>query len=169
VIEASMDNEPIEDQSAHAFSRGLTALRHEEFEAAIRLLEEATRLAPTDASAVAYLSSAYLAVGRPAEASAAVDRALLLDPDGFAPRLKAGELHLRLGDLGSAERQLLAAVRAANPGSPELVVARRWLAITRERLRQSIARRALLPRRPTLTGLSRIVRRNPKLVEEQAS
>ena len=75
-----------------AFGQGLTALRHEAFPEAVASLETAHRLEPGNAAALAFLSSAYLAIGRPIEASAAVDRALELDPDGCAPRLKAGEL-----------------------------------------------------------------------------
>src|SRR5204862_7098630 len=84
-----------------------------------------------------------LASGRPIEAQAAVERALALDADGFAPRLKGGELALRLGDLSRAERNFVAALRATEPGSPEMAVARRWLVITRERQRRSVDRRAL--------------------------
>jgi tetratricopeptide (TPR) repeat protein len=135
-----------------ALAAGLNALRREEFADAIAHLEAAEREASADPAAPAYLSGAFLALGRPDEAAAAVERALALEPDGFAPRLKAGELALRLGDLGRAEADFLAAVRSAAPGSPELAVARQWLAISRQRLRRSISRGALLP---DLRGLGR--------------
>lgn len=150
-----------------AFAEGLTALRREEFDQAVERLERAEDLAPVDANVPAYLSSAYLATGRPDEASAAVERALALDPDGFAPRLKSGELALRLGNLAHAEREFLAALRVAVPGTPEMTVARRWLAITREQLRRSVNRRALFPRLPRLAGLPRIGRRSRLTVEEE--
>ena len=124
---------------------GLEALRHEQYEQAITFLEAAAAAEPDDARPPTYLSGAYLAVARPAEAEAAVERALALDPTGFGPHLKAGELAMRFGDILGAEQEFLVALRAASGGSPELEVARRWLAISRERLRRSISRKALLP------------------------
>ena len=150
-----------------AFAQGLSALRREEFDLAVERLELAEILAPTDSNVPAYLSGAYLANGRPGDAAAAVDRALALDRDGFAPRLKSGELALRLGDLSHAEREFLAAVRAAVPGTPEMTVARRWLAITREQQRRSVNRRAVFPRLPRLVGLARIGRQSRLTVEEE--
>jgi tetratricopeptide (TPR) repeat protein len=152
-----------------AFADGLSALRREEFDQAVERLQAAEVLDPVDANVPAYLSGAYLATGRPDEASAAIDRALSLDPDGFAPRLKSGELALRLGNLTHAEREFLGALRVAMPGTPEMTVARRWLAITREQLRRSVNRRALFPRLPRLAGLPRIGRRSPLRVEEEPS
>jgi Flp pilus assembly protein TadD len=136
---------PAARQGRVALAEGLNALRREEFADAVAHLQAAEREAPTDAAAPAYLSGAYLALGRPEEAVAAVERALALQPNGFAPRLKAGEMAIRLGDLRRAEADFLAAVRSAAPGSPELAVARQWLAISRQRLRRSISRGALLP------------------------
>jgi tetratricopeptide (TPR) repeat protein len=157
------------DPRAEAFAAGLDALRHEEFEQAVERLESAEALGSAEGNVPAYLSSAYLATGHPLEAQAAVERALALDPNGFAPQLKAGELSLRLGNLSSAEREFVAALRAADPGTPEMTAARRWLAITRERRRRSVDRRALLPRMPALLRLPRL-RRQPQLnMEEEPS
>ena len=137
-----------EDETAPRadLAAGLEALRHEEYERAVTLLEAAAAADPDDARPPTYLSGAYLALARAADAEAAVERALVLDPEGFGPHLKAGELAMRFGDLERAETEFLAALRAAPGGSPELEVARRWLAITRERLRRSISHVALLPR-----------------------
>jgi tetratricopeptide (TPR) repeat protein len=154
------------DPGIEAFAEGLEALRREEFSRAVERLEVAEALGTEEANIPAYLSSAYLAAGRPAEAGAAVDRALALDPDGFAPQLKAGELAFRLGNLSSAEREFLGALRVTLPGSSEMTVARRWLAITRQRRLRSVDRRALLPRLPKLAGLPGLPRRSRSKEDE---
>lgn len=111
---------------------------------------------PDNADAWAYLSGAHLALAEVEPARHASERALELDPDGFAPRLKAGELALRLGDLRLAEAQFLAALRAVEPGTSEAAAARRLLALVRTRLERSIRHGAQLPRWP---GLARLRRR----------
>jgi tetratricopeptide (TPR) repeat protein len=138
---------------------GLAALRREEFDRAVTFLEAAADAHPGDPRPPAYLSGAYLAVGRPYEAEAAVERALAIDPHGFEPHLKAGELAMRFGDIARAEREFLAALRAAPVGTPEMDVARRWLTIARDRLRRSISLRAALPSvRGSLRRWSRALR-----------
>ena len=146
IRDARSGSEVVPDPSVTALAAGLEALRHEEFARAVGLLEAAATADPTDPRPPTYLSGAYLAVSRPGDAQEAVARALALDPDGFGPHLKAGELAMRLGDIGRAEVEFLAAVRAAPSGTPDLDVARRWLAIAREQLRRSISRQADLPR-----------------------
>jgi tetratricopeptide (TPR) repeat protein len=148
-----------EDDPETHLAAGLRALRHEEFERAVTLLEAAAEASPRDPRPPAYLSGAYLAMGRPAEAEAAVERALAIDPTGFEPHLKAGELAMRYGDIARAEREFLTALRATTSGSPEMEVARRWLTIARERLRRSISLRAALPGAPgPLRRLGRALR-----------
>ena len=132
------------DPDAH-LEAGFDALRHEDFERAVVLLEAAADADPRDPRPPAYLSGAYLAVGRPADAEAAIERALAIDPSGFEARLKAGELAMRFGDIARAEREFLAALRATKVGTPEMDVARRWLTVARDRLRRSISLRAALP------------------------
>jgi tetratricopeptide (TPR) repeat protein len=131
-------------------AQALLALRHEEFETGAALLRERVAAHPDDADAWAYLTGALLALGRPEEARDASDRALELDPDGFAPRLKAAELALRLGDVAGAERMALGAVRAAVPGSTAERAARSLLIEARQQLRRGIDRRAELPSWPLL-------------------
>jgi len=101
---------------------------------------------PGSAPAWAYLSGAHLGLGAVAEAQEASERALALDPGGFAPLLKAGELAFRLGDLSAAEAWFLAALRAADPASRDAAVAKDDLVIVRKRLRTSISHGAVLPR-----------------------
>jgi cytochrome c-type biogenesis protein CcmH/NrfG len=127
-------------------SQALLALRHEEFETGTVLLRQAVAAHPDDADAWAYLTGALLALGQADEARDASERALQLDPDGFAPRLKAAELALRLGDVAGAERLALGAVRVAVPGSTAERAARSLLIEARQQLRRGIDRRAELPK-----------------------
>ena len=124
----------------------LRALAHEEMDLGRRRLEALTTADPDDAEAWAYLSGVRLAAADIEGATAASECALALDPAGFAPCLKAGELALRLGNLDAAEGWFLAALRAVEPGTPAALAAKRALVITRTRRRSSIAHGAMLPR-----------------------
>ncbi len=124
----------------------LRALAQEEMDLGRERLEAITAADPGNADAWAYLSGVRLAVADADGATAASERALTLDPDGFTPRLKAGELALRLGNLEAAERWFVAALRAVDPGTPAALAAKRALVITRTKRRSSIAHGALLPR-----------------------
>jgi tetratricopeptide (TPR) repeat protein len=127
--------------------RGLRHLTHERVDEAIVALEEAVRDDPRDAAAYAFLAAALFAAARPGESEAAIDRALTLDPDGYWPHLKAGELRFRLGDGAAAEPHLLVALRAAEPGSRESEVAAAALVRARQAKARSITHRAILPAR----------------------
>ena len=138
---------------------GLIALRREEWIDACSRLEAATAAAPDWATAHAYLSAAHMALARVDDATDSIDRALTLAPDGFATRMKAGELTFRLGDLVTAQTHFLAAVRAAVPASADEFAALAALAQTRKGIRKGIAHGSSLPglprwRRPmvALTG-----------------
>lgn len=127
-------------------SAALRSLAREELAEGRAQLLELVAADPGDAAAWAYLSGAHLAFADVSDAQAASARSIELDPDGFVPRIKAGELELRLGDLDAAEASFLAALRAVEPGTPEAAAARRALVIVRTRLRGSIAHGATLPR-----------------------
>jgi tetratricopeptide (TPR) repeat protein len=116
---------------------------------------------PDDATAWAYLSGAHLALAQADAAQVASARALELDPGGFAPLLKAGELSLRLGDLHAAEARFVAALRSVEPASSEAAAARRALVVVRTRLRGSVAHRASFPALRTLAG--RVRRPSPQV------
>jgi len=124
----------------------LRMLAREEYEQGRGALRRLVGRSPDDAVAWAYLSGAELAMADVDAARAALQHALALDPDGFAPRLKAGELALRLGDLQTAETQFVAALRAVEPGTAQAEAARRALVMVRTRLRGAIAHGATLPR-----------------------
>ncbi len=124
----------------------IRALAHEEFALGRDLLAAIVAEQPSWADAWALLSGAHLAMAEVDLASAASERALELAPDEFLPRLKAGELALRLGHLDVAEQQFLAAVRATEPDTVDAVAARRALAVARRASRAGIVHRAVLPR-----------------------
>lgn len=135
---------PARASARAAFAAGLEALRREQYEAGYGVLLEAAQSDPADADIQAYFSGACLAVGRHAEAGAAAERALALAPGAFAPRLKAGELALRWGDLNRAHEHYEVALRAAC-GTAELRAARAALAGLRRLENHSITHEARLP------------------------
>ena len=124
----------------------LRALAQEEFELGRERLEAIVASDPGDAEAWAYLSGVLLAIADAEGATAAAERALELDPEGFAPRIKAGELALRLGDLASAETWFVAALKAVDPGTSAALAAKRALVITRTKRQRAIGHAAVLPR-----------------------
>ena len=144
--------------AVEALRAGLLGLRREQWQDAITQLDLAVGLDPDLAVAHAYRSSALIATGRPVEAQAAIDRALELEPDGFAANLKAGELSIRLGQLPLAEERLLAAVRAAVPASADERAASETLMLVRKKMRGSITHSAVLPRLPAWRWPVRAVR-----------
>lgn len=134
--------------------QGLRHLTHERVEEAIEALREAVDADPNDAMAYAFLAAALFADARPDESEAAIERALALDPDGYWPHLKAGELRFRLGDGAAAETHFLIALRTVEPGTRESEVAAGALVRARRAQAGSIAHRAVLP-----AGLRRFLRR----------
>lgn len=136
------------DHAIELLSRGLIHLRREQLPDGLAALDAALEVDPDLADAHAYRSAVLLALGQPEEARDASARALELAPDAFGPRIKAGELALRLGHLSEASDHFLAAVRAAEPGSADEAAARTALTLARKREHQSISHRARLPRLP---------------------
>jgi predicted Zn-dependent protease len=124
----------------------LRALAQEEFALGRERLEALVADDPGNADAWAYLSGVRLAAADADGATDASERALALDPEGFAPRMKAGELAIRLGNLEGAEQWFVAALRAVEPGSQAALAAKRALVITRTKRRSAIGHSALLPR-----------------------
>lgn len=133
------------DMSAE-LAAALRALAHEDLEEGRGRLEALVEADPGNADAWAYLSGVRLADADADGARTASERALELDPDGFAPRIKAGELALRLGDLESAERWFIAALRAVEPGTSGSLAAKRALVIVRTKRRGAITHGASLPK-----------------------
>ena len=107
-----------------AFKAGLAAMWQEDLPLAAAYLRAVVELEPENAAAHAYLGSVLFASGSVADGMLASEYALQLDPDGFAPQIKAGEMVLRLGDLDRAADLFLGAMRAARPGSREAIAAK---------------------------------------------
>lgn len=142
---AGSESYPWPEGALAALRNGLRALAREEVGAALEHLQAAVAQAPDLPEAHAYLSSALIARGEVAGAQGAVETALRLAPDGFAPNLKAGELSLRLGDPDRAATHFLVALRAAEPGTRDAAAAKVLLAESRRRVRDSIPHHAVLP------------------------
>lgn len=146
------------------------ALSHEQFADGRARLESIVRDEPKSADAWALLSGARLATADVPGAESAVARALELAPDRFLPRMKAAELALRLGDHETAERGFGAALRVAEPGSPDAAAAQRALHATRRAIRSGISHGARLPEVGSLSrhgrritqGLAALRRRWPR-------
>ena len=81
-------------------------IRAEDYVTAIALLEKAAERLPGSAELFNYLGYTYRKVGREAEALAAYQRALFLDPRERSTRAELGALYLERGEIGRAEEQL---------------------------------------------------------------
>ncbi len=123
----------------------LVPLSREQVDIALPLLREALEIDPSDTDAQALFATALMACGRVDEGVALAESAAETAPTSFLPRLKAGEIGIRIGDLAGAERHFLAALAAARPGSPDAQAARALLAEARVRSRRAIAHHAQMP------------------------
>jgi len=104
--------------AAVAYNEGVAALKAKDVQTATAKFEQAATVDPKLAEAHAILAGLYLEQHRPADALAAADRALALEPG--KPRVML-DRYQALKDLGDKQRaaQALAALAASHPG-PEL-------------------------------------------------
>ena len=123
----------------------LEPLSREQVDIAIPLLREALAIDPSDADAQALLATALVASGQVDEGVALAEAAAMHAPGAFLPRLKAGEISVRIGDLVGAEAHFLAALGVASLGSRDAEAARIRLADVRVRSRRSIDHHARMP------------------------
>jgi len=138
-----------------AFHDGLRALVHERIDVAVERLTVAGDGAPQDATIQAFLASALFAAALPDASAAAIGRALELGPADYWPNLKAAELRLRLGDPTAAVDHFLAALRAAEPGTPDATAAQVGLVRARREVARAISHRAVIPRFSRFVGRRR--------------
>jgi len=104
--------------AAVAYNEGVTALKAKDMQTATAKFQQAATVDPKLAEAHAILAGLYLEQHRPADALAAADRALALEPG--KPRVML-DRYQALKDLGDKQRaaQALAELAASHPG-PEL-------------------------------------------------
>jgi tetratricopeptide (TPR) repeat protein len=147
---------------------GLRAMVHERPAEARDCLEAAasperlSRRDPAAIDAMAYLSSVRFALADVDGATDAIELAMELGPERFAPNQKAGEMALRLGDPERATERFLAALRASEPGTRDARAAEASLREARRRLGRGIRHEARPPR--GLPVLGRLLsRRRPGL------
>jgi tetratricopeptide (TPR) repeat protein len=101
---------PIIRDSEQLLRRGIDALEHDRFEEAAALLQQASDLAPESAMASLALGIALGRLLRIPEATAALETAIALDPQGFYPRFRMAELYLRVGLVAQADEELTRAM-----------------------------------------------------------
>lgn len=142
---------PIVRDADKLFIRGVDALERNRFEEAAGLLRQAAELAPQSSAVHLALGIALTRIIEIPAAFAALETAIALDPKGFFPHFRRGELYLRVGvpTKGKEELQLAMDLSAA----PE------QRAMVRELLALD-AKRA--PKRAWRPDFSRIIGRKPK-------
>ncbi|MBF6569458.1 MAG: tetratricopeptide repeat protein [Candidatus Binataceae bacterium] len=97
---------PIIGGSETLLQRGIDLLERNRFEEAAELLGQAAELTPDSATAFLALGIAQGRLLRIPEAMFALERAVELDPRGFYPRYRLGELYLRVGVPTQAREEL---------------------------------------------------------------
>jgi Flp pilus assembly protein TadD len=94
--------------------KAVEAFNREDYATALEALGAIVREDPSDPQVHLHLGSTYLALGRLAEARAALDRSLVLDPRGDRALTELGRLHAMQGNLDDAIAALDRAI-ALNP------------------------------------------------------
>jgi tetratricopeptide (TPR) repeat protein len=142
---------PIVRDADKLFRRGVDALERNRFDEAAGLLRQAAELAPQSSAVHLALGIALTRLTEIPAAFAALETAIALDPKGFFPHFRMGELYLRVGvpTRGKEELQLAMDLSAA-PEQRSMV--RELLAFD--------AKRA--PKRAWRPDFSRIIGRKPK-------
>ena len=107
-IELALQYDP--DKASHLIDRGRIQAEQGNLAAALADLDRAVVLAPRDDDAAAFRASALRRLGRPADAMAAIERALELNPNNPSARLERGILRLQMGDRDGARQDWLRTV-----------------------------------------------------------
>jgi tetratricopeptide (TPR) repeat protein len=97
---------PIFRDADTLFQKGVHALNCGRYREAASLLQQATDLAAPSAEISLGLGIALMRLLKVAEAEAALEQAVTLDPNGFFPHFRLGELYLRIGVNTRAREEL---------------------------------------------------------------
>jgi tetratricopeptide (TPR) repeat protein len=142
---------PIIRDAEQLLRRGIDALEHDRFEEAAGLLKQAGDLAPESPMASLALGIALVRLLRIPEATAALENAIALDPEGFYPHFRMAELYMRVGLVAQAEEELTRAMDLSTSDYERRLV-RELRALDRKRAPRRVWR-------PDFTGF---FRRKPK-------
>jgi tetratricopeptide (TPR) repeat protein len=130
---------PIVRDAEALFRRGVEALERDHFEEAAGSLQQAANLAPDSAPIQLALGIALLRLVDVCGAMNALERATELEPEGFYPHFRLGELYLRIGVPTKAREQLQRAIDLSS-NSEERRMVRELIAIDDKRAARRIWR-----------------------------
>jgi len=125
---------PIFRDADTLFQKGVEALNCGRYPEAAGLLQQATDLAPPSAAVSLGLGVALMRLLKIPEAEEAFEIAVRLDPNGFLPHLRLGELYLRI-DLRTRAREELSRALDLSTSTHEYNMAQKLLAIESRRSR----------------------------------
>lgn len=116
-----------QDSARTLLVRGLRLLERQDVESALSELKQAVAKAPRSTEALFYLAVAHHELGQYAEAAAAYERALGIDPNLAAARWNLALVYVALDRRQAALEQFRAYLTVA-PGEKEAAQARTWIA-----------------------------------------
>jgi len=114
---------PAEQPSSPEVQRGIDAISSRDYRGAVEILTAAEKRAPTDAQAPYYLGVAKAELGEAADAVAAFERSLKLDPKLLDAYVNLSALELELGHADRAEDAARRGL-AIGPKHPDLALNR---------------------------------------------
>jgi tetratricopeptide (TPR) repeat protein len=142
---------PIIRDAEQLLRRGIEALERDRFAEAAGLLQQAADIAPEWPLSWLALGVTLVRLLRVPEATAALEKAIALDPQGFYPHFRMAELYMRIGLVAQAEEELTLAMDLST-GDHERRMVRELRAVDRKRA----------PRRIWRPDFSRLLGRKPK-------
>lgn len=130
---------PIVRDADALFLRGIDALERNRFEEAAKSLQLAVSLAPKSSAVHLALGIACTHLLDIPAAFEALETAIELDPEGFFPHLRLGELYLRIGVPTKAQEELQLALDLSTSAEQRKMV-RELLAVEKKRAAKRIWR-----------------------------
>jgi tetratricopeptide (TPR) repeat protein len=142
---------PIIRNAEELLRRGIEALERDRFEEAAGLLRQAADMAQESPLSWLALGVALTRLLRVPEATAALEKAIALDPKGFYPHFRMAELYMRIGLVAQADEELTLAMDLSTSEFERRLV-RELRAVDRKRA----------PRRIWRPDFVRLLKRKPK-------